>query len=366
VRLIVCVDRDDDLGRKAGVAGPVVGRAAVLDAASRLGIADPEDTDTNAMFAAIHLLDEIRESGDEAEVVVLTGTPKVGLSSDRKVAQQFDAVLQARPATSAHLVSDGAEDEFLFPILASRVKIDGVHRVYVRQSPSIESAYYTITRALKDPKFRAKTVLPFALVLLVLGLAAAAGVVAWGVVALLVILGVYLIFWTFDIDEAIIDAFRSAGSDIRGGSVASWGFGLFALALVALGLLESYNAYVAHLSAEPIARVLLFLQSGLIWWFLGGEVYESGRALRRYLGTGRIGTSFPIATISIVGLAFISYGIVTVFQYLESLPNAPTLTYIVGTFVLGFALLVTAAVLSQYYKTAVGAPPEGESGSVPA
>ncbi len=61
-------------------------------------------------------------------------------------------------------------------------------------------------RALKDPKLRAKTVLPFALVLLTLGIAAAGGVLLWGVIGLAILLGIYLIFWTFDIDEAIIDS----------------------------------------------------------------------------------------------------------------------------------------------------------------
>ena len=36
MRLVVCIDRDDDIGRKAKIDGPVVGRAAVLDAAVHL------------------------------------------------------------------------------------------------------------------------------------------------------------------------------------------------------------------------------------------------------------------------------------------------------------------------------------------
>src|SRR5579864_5999722 len=139
MRLVVCIDRDDDLGRKAGVSGPVVGRAAVLSAAEKLGVADPGDTDTNAMFAAVQLYDEILRNHEDAEIVVLTGSPKVGLLSDRKVAEQFDRVLHEHPASSAHLISDGAEDEFLFPIIASRLHVDGVHRLYVRQSATIES-----------------------------------------------------------------------------------------------------------------------------------------------------------------------------------------------------------------------------------
>ncbi|EQD40630.1 protein containing DUF373, partial [mine drainage metagenome] len=176
MRLVVCVDRDDDLGRKAGVTGPVVGRSEAVEAANRLAIADPEDSDTNAIFAAVSLLDELRGAGEDCEVCVLTGSPKVGVLSDRRVADQFDRVLERVRATSAYLVSDGAEDEYLFPILSSRVRIDGVRRVYVRQNASLESTYYTLVRALKDPKLRAKTVLPFALVLLTLGIAAAGGV----------------------------------------------------------------------------------------------------------------------------------------------------------------------------------------------
>lgn len=353
MRLVVCVDRDDDLGRKAGIAGPVVGRAAVLSAAEKLGVADPGDTDTNAMFAAVQLLDELHRNQDEAEVVVLTGSPKVGLLSDRRVAEQFDQVLKEHPATAAHLVSDGAEDEYLFPIIQSRLRVDGVHRLYVRQSASIESTYYTMVKALKDPKFRAKTVLPFALLLVTLGIAAAAGVIWWGVVALLLILGFYLVLWTFDIDEAIIDSLRSASSDIRQGSVA-FGLGLLSVTLAGIGFLEGYNTYIGQPTAEPIARVLLFLHSGLVWWFLAGMIWESGRALRRYLAVGRVGPGYPIAMISIVGLGFISYGIVAMIQYLEGLPTAFGLLFIVGGLVLGLALMVTAAVLSQYFRVPPG------------
>ena len=95
---------------------------------------------------------------------------------------------------------------------------------------------------MKDPKLRAKTILPVAFVLLILGFAAASGVLLWGVIGLAILLGVYLIFWTFDIDEAIIDGVRSASSDIRQGSVA-FGFGLFTFALVGVGFLEGYSHY---------------------------------------------------------------------------------------------------------------------------
>jgi putative membrane protein len=350
MRLVVCVDRDDDLGRKAGVAGPVVGRQNVIDAALKLATADPEDADTNAMFAAVHLLDELREAGDEAEVVVLTGSGKVGVVSDRKVANQFDEVLGAQRAESAFLVSDGAEDEYLFPIISSRIKVDGVRRVFIRQAASLESTYYTVLRALKDPKLRQKTVLPIAMVSLILALAAAGGVIQWGFIGLAIFLGVYLIFWTFDIDEALIDSLRSASSDFRQGAVA-FGFGLFAIALVGVGFLTGYNVYLANLSVNPLERLVLFLQTAIFVWLFAALVWESGRALRHYFRRARLPRSYPVATLSIVGIGLVTFGILYLVQYLESYIGGADIPQLVAALVVGFALVIGAAVLSQYLKS---------------
>ncbi len=349
MRLVVCIDRDDDLGRKTGLAGPVVGREAALDAAMRLGVADPEDSDTNAILAAVNLLDELRGAGEDWEICVLTGSPKVGVPSDRRVADQFDQVLARIHATSAYLVSDGAEDEFLFPILASRLRVDGVRRVYIRQSASIESTYYTLVRALKDPKLRAKTVLPFALVLLILGLAAAGGILIWGIIGLAIVLGVYLILWTFDVDEALIDSVRSASADLRQGSVA-FGFGLFSVALVGVGFLNGYNVFVISTYPTLLDRSLVFLQSGLVWWVSGAIVWESGRALRRWFLRGRFPLSFVVATPSIVGIGFVSYGIVFLVRYLQGITPATQIPFIVGLIATGFGLGIGAGVLQQYFK----------------
>ncbi|MCI4365403.1 MAG: DUF373 family protein [Thermoplasmata archaeon] len=362
MRLVVCVDRDDDLGRKAGVHGPVVGRADAIDAATRLAIADPEDSDTNAIFAAVSLLDELRGAGESCEVCILTGSPKVGVLSDRRISDQFDHVLEKVKATSAYLVSDGAEDEYLFPILASRVRVDGVRRVYVRQSASIESTYYTVIRALKDPKLRAKTVLPFALVLLTLGIAAAGGVFFWGIIGLSILLGVYLVFWTFDIDEAIIDSLRSASTDIRQGS-AAFGFGLFAMALVGVGFLEGYNAYTGAAGIAPLLRLLLFFQTALLWWAGGALIWEFGRAVRRTFVRGRFPRNFWVAATSIVGTGVLSAGIVYLVRYLEGAVSSSQLPELIALLAVGFGLLIGAGGLSQYWKAVArrAAPPETTS-----
>jgi putative membrane protein len=119
--LILCVDRDDDLGRKAGVESPIIGRRRNLDAAIALGIADPEDSDTNALLAAIHLHDKelkrLEGTSDQVEVATVVGHSSLGLKADRKLAEELDEVLALVRPDEAILITDGAEDEQILPLL---------------------------------------------------------------------------------------------------------------------------------------------------------------------------------------------------------------------------------------------------------
>src|SRR6267378_2004078 len=134
--LVLCVDRDDDIGVKTGIKGPLIGREENLGAATKLGLADPEDSDVNALLSAISSYDEIVKEGQE----------------------------EVRP-DRVFLVSDGAEDEAFAPVVGSRIRVDHVKRVYVRQTPTAESLYYTIGRQLKNPKVRRKIIAPLGFVL---------------------------------------------------------------------------------------------------------------------------------------------------------------------------------------------------------
>nr|WP_245612560.1 DUF373 family protein [Palaeococcus ferrophilus] len=150
--LVLAIDRDDDFGRKAGVKGPVVGRDACIDAALKLSLADPEDSDANVLYAAIKLRDQLKESGDfeDVEVALITGHEDVGVKSDVELLKQLNAVLHEFEADGVIPVTDGAEDEQVFPIITSRIPIISTHRVVVKQSESIETTYYIIYRYLRE------------------------------------------------------------------------------------------------------------------------------------------------------------------------------------------------------------------------
>lgn len=150
--LVLAIDRDDDFGKKAGVKGPVIGKGRCIDAALKLSLADPEDSDANVVYAAVKLYDELKESGEfeDVEVALITGHPDVGVKSDLELGRQLDEVLERFPADGVIPVTDGAEDEQVFPILSSRLKIVSSKRVVVKQNETIETTYYVIYRYIKE------------------------------------------------------------------------------------------------------------------------------------------------------------------------------------------------------------------------
>src|SRR5437870_13914947 len=80
--LVLCIDRDNDIGAKTGIRSPVLGREANLAAATKLGLADPEDSDVNALLSAVSIYDGLVKESQEAEVATICGDVRVGSISD--------------------------------------------------------------------------------------------------------------------------------------------------------------------------------------------------------------------------------------------------------------------------------------------
>jgi len=151
--LIISVDRDNDIGEKAGITGPIIGLKNNTLAATKFAIADPEDSDGNCMFGAIKKYNELIKEND-VEIVTLTGHSKSNLFyADKNIALQLKHTLEIYPATAAILITDGAEDDQVLPIIQNYIPVISKDTIIVRQSKSLESTFYTIKRALKDPFF---------------------------------------------------------------------------------------------------------------------------------------------------------------------------------------------------------------------
>src|SRR5208283_2458694 len=115
--LVLAVDVDNDLYRKTRITGPVVGRNDNLKAAERLALSDPQETDANAMFEAVKKYDQLKKAGNTVMVVTVTGAEKEGYVADTEMSRQLDQVLDKFKADSCVLVTDGASDNRVIPIL---------------------------------------------------------------------------------------------------------------------------------------------------------------------------------------------------------------------------------------------------------
>lgn len=168
--LVLVVDRDDDFGVKGKVNTPVIGVQSCLDAATAFGIADPEDSDLNALYAAISVCLELQEDGHEADVALICGDEKVGHRSDLALVAQLSEALEQIEPDSVVLVGDGAEDEYIYPIISSRTHVDSVRKVYVKQAPGLEGTLYIVTKMLSDPDKRKRFLVPLGFILVILSM----------------------------------------------------------------------------------------------------------------------------------------------------------------------------------------------------
>ena len=151
--LVLAIDVDNDLYRKTKISGPLTGRVQVLNAAKELALADPQDPDSNTMFYAVKFYDKLKEDGYLATVATITGSEREGYHAEREVARQLELVLESNKSDACILVTDGASDQRVLPIVESRLKINSVQLVTIKQAESLENTYFTILEKLKEPHY---------------------------------------------------------------------------------------------------------------------------------------------------------------------------------------------------------------------
>jgi len=204
--LVICIDRDDDLGRKTGIPTPVVGRDACIEAAQRLALEDPEDADSNSIFFAIKTYEDLVSKGYKAQVVTVTGVENRGVQADEKVASEIKSVLKKFSANGAVIVSDGEDDEMVIPVIQNIIPVISVQRVVMQVSRTIEHSYAVFGKFLKlvmyNPKYSKFFLGVPGILLLIGGIGAVTGYNAEIFAVLVSILGGAFLIRAFDIDKA--------------------------------------------------------------------------------------------------------------------------------------------------------------------
>jgi putative membrane protein len=351
--LVLCIDRDDDIGSKGGIETPIVGRDACINAGTRLAIEDPEDADSNAIFGAVKHYEELLRKGYAAEVAVVAGKFDRGIEADEKISLEVKSILEKYHADGAVIVSDGEDDETVLPVIQSRVPVISVQRIIIRHSRSVEYSYAVLGRYLKmlvyDPQY-SKFFLGVPGVLLAAGaLAVIFDAAKWVTAILLAILGGAFIVRAFDIDKALGSLGRlTPTSFIRIFSMIAGV--LIILAAIANGISGiPPDTFKPNMSAFNILtnRLLVgsFAHGSITLLWIGIATILGGSLLTNWF-KGSVRVVSDILRLVVLGLLYIP-----VLQFTSVLTEGTNPFTLISSLLIGLAVsLVAAAFLYQYFK----------------
>jgi len=301
--LVVCLHRGEPLGDEPL---PIVGRDAVESLVTRVGVDDPEDSRVNSLLETLRLSRDLEADGDETVVAVVSGTgERVG--GDREIARQVDQLVERHDPDSAVVVVDSAEDERVVPIVESRVQVDAVDRVVVRQARDIESTYYLLKQFLADEELRKTVLVPLGAALLAfpaLVFLADSPTLALGTIAAAV--GTFLLYKGLGVDAylaALPGAIRDAlyaGQVSLVTYVVAGGLSLVGLFAGALG--------ISGMAASEVGILIVatrFVYEAIPWLTTAALAASTGRLLDELIRNDDLGSAYvnlPFVAIA-VGLA---------------------------------------------------------------
>jgi len=246
--LVVAIDRDSPVADRC----PVVGRDAVEATITETGVVDPEDSRINCLLEALRVADDLEADGDETVVAVVGGAGDT-VGADRQIASQTEDLVDEFGPESAVVVVDSADDERLVPIIESRVRVDAVDRVVVRQARDIESTYYLLKQFLADEELRRTVLVPVGIAMVAFPILlnfVNSPTLAVGAIA--AALGVFLIYKGLGIDEYLARLPKQTREALYSGQVSLVTY------VVAAGL-SIVGIFAGALEVSPFGSSGLFI-----------------------------------------------------------------------------------------------------------
>ncbi len=334
--LVLTIDVDDDLGEKAKVRGPVVGRQENVDAATKMALADPEEADANSIFQAVKEYDELSKEYD-VQVAALTGHRGLGYKADREIVRQLEKVLDEFEADACVLVSDGASDDQVIPLIQSRVKINRVRQLVIKQTKELEKTYFVVLEKLKEPHYAR----------LVFGVPAVGLLLYFllpneGPRIFIGLLGAYLFLKGLGVEEAIISSVSKVEFSFESPTFLLY-FASVPLALVSVGIaLDSVyrrGSLDALKGAALFVKFLLQLMPVALLFMVAGNAVEAWTDKKRY--------NLPNIIVDGLIIVFLSFILSSAADWVLGALSFPNFLY---TLLLGVAAMLVATHFAREYK----------------
>ena len=359
--LVICVDRDDDVGEKTGIKTPVVGRNACIEAAQRLALEDPEDADSNSIFSAIKTYEDLVSRGYQAEVVTVTGVAQRGVQADEKIVREIRGVLEGFSANGAVIVSDGEDDESVIPVIQAVLPVVSVQRVVMKVSRSVEYSYAVFGKYLKmvayDPKYSKFFLGVPGILLLIGGIATVLGYTAEIFAVLISILGGAFLIRAFDIDRVWANWTKPTPSGfirifmLIAGVILILSSVPAGISMVEIGEVETGADLLGRMADEAVLGQFIAGALPILWVGIG--TIFAGMLLSNWLGGVPRQISDSLRLIVLAALY------PTVAQFTDILINNTSSFTLVPPLLGGLAAtLVSAVLLFKKYRRRPGEIPE--------
>jgi len=313
--LVICVDRSGELSRKTGVDTPVSGWDDVESLALSLGLTDPEDSSVNCLLEGLRTTESLREGeADEATVAVVSGVSEHVVGADRAVAAQLDELLERHDPKSVVLVVDTAEDERLIPLVESRVRVDAVDRVVVRQARDIESTYYLLKQFLGDEQLRQTVLVPLGLILLVFpALLLTIGNLAIAASSITAVIGLFLLYKGLGVESYLAAVPGQVQNAVYTGRVSIVTY-VVAAGLALVGL---FAGVLSASALSPRAGTLIvamdFAFDSVPWLTLAALTASTGRLIDEAIQSERLGAAYLNLPFAAIAIGFVVRGFAAYF-----------------------------------------------------
>ena len=310
--LVICVDRSGAIGRATNVPMPVAGWEAVRSLVTDAGLDDPEDASVNCLLESLRVARDLRDEREESVVAVVSAESDTAVGADRSIAAQLDDLVERYDPRAAIVVVDSAEDERVLPVVESRIPVDSVDRVVVRQARDIESTYYLLKQFLADEQLRSTVLVPFGVALLLVPALFywfSAGEAIAGVAGLL---GAALLYKGLAIDRLVAGLPERVREALYAGQVS-------VVTYVVAGGLALVGGFFGFLAASDLGagasrlvEVVEFTYAAVPWFALAGVTAAVGRLLDELIRDEGIRTPylnlpFVIAAVALVVRGFAGY-----------------------------------------------------------
>ena len=355
--LVVCIDRDSP----AAAACPVVGRDAVESLITQTGVVDPEDSRVNCLLEGLAVADELEAEGS-SPVLAVVGGGSDSVGSDREIASQIDGLVAEHEPDSAVVVVDSADDERLVPIIESRVQVDAVDRVVVRQARDIESTYYLLKQFLADEELRSTVLVPLgiALVLLPALLLRFGPGIAFASLASL--LGAALLYKGLGIDEFVAEVPDRTREAMYSGQVSVVTY-VVGAGLTLVGVFLGALAVGSPTGDSTVlVRVMEFVYAAVPWLALAALTASSGRLLDELISAEGVRTPYLNLPFGVIAVGLVVRGFAGYFLEREGqLPNLVLFDLVRVSALQRLALFIVAGIVVSLIGVRVSATMNDDS-----